>query len=334
VALTEFDIIRQFFMSDCFAADHPHLVKGPGDDAAILSLPDDHDLLVSVDTLNESVHFLPEAEPSLLAARCLAVNVSDLAAMGASPLGFTLALSLPQVNNSWLQAFSEGLAQAARDADCPLIGGDTTRGPLSITIQVHGMVPKGQALLRSGASAGDAVYVTGTLGDAAAALWWMQGDPRFSAKELSSSEEQYLLEAFYRPASRIPVGKALRGIASAALDLSDGLASDLQHILKASCVSGARIEARQLPVSDVLKQRVSRSDQIELAMGGGDDYELCVCIPPARITEAEMAVAALQVPFTRIGQLSNDPEMMVIASDGSTMDLKATGYHHFQSHSS
>ncbi len=334
MALTEFDIIRQFFMSESFAADHPHLVKGPGDDAAILSLPDDHDLLVSVDTLNESVHFLPDAEPSLLAARCLAVNVSDLAAMGASPLGFTLALSLPQVSVSWLQAFSEGLAQAARDADCPLIGGDTTRGPLSITIQVHGMVPRGQALLRSGASAGDAVYVTGTLGDAAAALWWMQGDSRFAAQGMNSSEEQHLLEAFYQPASRIAVGKALRGIASAALDLSDGLASDLRHILKASSVSGALIESGHLPVSEVLKQRVSRSHQIELAVGGGDDYELCVCIPPARIREAEAAVAALQVPFTRIGQLSNDPEMMVIASDGSIMDLKVTGYHHFQSHSS
>jgi len=287
--------------------------------------------VMSIDTLNESIHFPVNADPFLLAQRCLLVNLSDLAAMGAQPVAFTLAISLPSADESWLAAFSRGLAEIAQAYHCPLIGGDTTRGPLSITIQVHGNVPAGNALLRSGASAGDAVYVTGDLGDAAAALWWLLDDARLDRSALDARNIDALQQAFYQPDARISVGIALRGLASAALDISDGLASDLQHILKASACPalGAVIEADALPLSDTFRRCIPLTEQVALALSGGDDYELCVTVPVAKENAANAALKGLGVRFTRIGFIDEGEGIRIQTSSGQQHSLSLKGYNHF-----
>lgn len=329
MALGEFDLIRRFFASANLNFARAHVALGQGDDAAILSVPAGYQLVMSIDTLNESVHFPPDADPFLLAQRCLLVNLSDLAAMGAEPLAFTLAISLPRADEHWLQAFSHGLAQVASACQCPLVGGDTTRGPLSITIQVHGLVPAGQALLRSGARAGDAVYVTGDLGEAGAALWWLMQDARLLRQHLDHSGEQALLRAFYQPDARVNAGVALRGLASAALDISDGLVSDLQHILDASGGLGAVLDTQSVPVSAVVRTCIPESEQLRLALSAGDDYELCVCIPPQNEAAAITSMAALGVKFTRVGQLRAGQGIVLQWPDGRVQAPAWQGYAHF-----
>ncbi len=333
MALTEFELIRRYFATSTLAFDSPDVILGPGDDGAIIAVPPGQQLVMSMDTLNEAVHFPSGADPFLLAQRCLLVNLSDLAAMGAEPLGFTLALSMPQAEAGWLQAFSEGLAEIAVRERCPLLGGDTTKGPLSVTIQAHGSVPAGQAILRSGARPGDAIYVTGQLGDAAAALWWMLKDERFDDTLMDGAEEQALRQAFYQPESRIQAGIALRYLASAGLDISDGLASDLQHILQASSkdgrVPGAELYADKLPCSEVFRQRVRPDQQEALALSGGDDYELCVCIPPHAEQTACDAMQQLDIAFTRIGEVTSTAGLVVVGADGGRSALQSAGYLHF-----
>lgn len=334
VAATEFELIGRYFNQPGLVFDHPDVILGPGDDAAILTVPPGRHLVVSVDTLNVNVHFPDDASPALLAERCLRVNLSDLAAMGADPLGFTIALSLPAVSESWLQAFSEGLGQAAREFNCPLLGGDTTRGPLSVTITVHGHVPSGQALLRNGARPGDSIYVTGELGDAAAALWYLQTRPDFLARDISEAEHERWLQAFYRPQPRLAEGRALREIASATIDISDGLASDLAHLLEASTQAsgqptGAVIDTRQLPVSTDFRHRIASSQQISLALSGGDDYELCACIPSSQESAAVAALAATGTPFRRIGAVDSGPGIRLVDGSGREAALTVRGYCHF-----
>lgn len=333
MAQGEFDLIRRYFTQPSLNFKKASVVLGPGDDAAILSIPAGKQLVVSMDTLNESVHFPADADPFFLAQRCLLVNLSDLAAMGAEPLAFTLAVSLPEADESWLEAFSHGLSVVAHAYHCPLIGGDTTRGPLSVCIQVHGLVPDGKALLRSGANAGDAIYVTGELGDAAAALWWLMSDTRLNQRTVDRRTEQAFNQAFYQPDARINAGVALRGIASAVLDISDGLASDLQHILAASSSEsvslGAVIDSRLVPLSEVFKKSVPQHEQITLALSGGDDYELCVCVPQHLEEEARAALMLLAIPFTRIGQVTGQAGINLIGPDGSVQPLDCQGYNHF-----
>lgn len=332
MALNEFDLIRRFFASSALNFASEHVVLGPGDDAAILAVPAGYQLVMSIDTLNESVHFPRAADPCLLAQRCLLVNLSDLAAMGATPLAFTLAISLPESDEAWLSAFSQGLAQVAQAWQCPLIGGDTTRGPLAITIQVHGLVPAGQALLRSGARPGDAVYVTGELGDAGAALWWLLGDTRLVRSALGPDAEQVLQQAFYQPDARIHAGMALRGLASAALDISDGLVSDLQHILDASMHETplqAVLDVQAVPMSSVFCACVPRAEQLRLALSAGDDYELCVCIAPQHEASAVRRMADLGVRFTRIGELKPGHGVVLRWPDGHLQTPDWQGYNHF-----
>lgn len=336
MAATEFELIGRYFNQPGLVFDHPDVVLGPGDDAAILAVPPGRQLVVSVDTLNVNVHFPDDAAPALLAERCLRVNLSDLAAMGAEPLGFTLALSLSDVSGNWLQAFSEGLGQVAREFGCPLVGGDTTRGPLSMTVTVHGHVPAGQALLRSGARPGDSIYVTGELGNAAAALWYLQARPDFQALDISEAEHERWLQAFYRPQPRLAEGRLLREIASAAIDISDGLASDLAHILEASAQAsgqpmGAVIDSRELPMSTDFRHRVATSRQVSLALSGGDDYELCVCIPPDQEAAAVAALAATATPFRRVGVVGSTPGIRLIDNSGREAPLAVKGYLHFDS---
>jgi len=331
VALGEFELIRRYFAAPELAFAHADVVAGVGDDGAILTLPPGFQLVMSIDTLNESIHFPANADPFLLAQRCLLVNLSDLAAMGAQPVAFILAISLPSANETWLAAFSRGLAKIAQAHRCPLIGGDTTRGPLSITIQAHGKVPAGNALLRSGASAGDVVYVTGDLGDAAAALWWLLDDARLNRSALDARDIDALQQAFYQPDARINVGIALRGLASAALDISDGLASDLQHILAASAYPalGAVIEADALPLSDTFRRCIPVTEQAALALSGGDDYELCVTVPVAKENAAIAALKGLGVRFTRIGYIDEGEGIRIQTSSGQQHPLSLTGYNHF-----
>jgi thiamine-monophosphate kinase len=338
VAQGEFDLIRRYFAQPALNFKKASVLLGPGDDAAILSIPAGKQLVVSVDTLNESVHFPADADPFLLAQRCLLVNLSDLAAMGAEPLAFTLAISLPKPDENWLAAFSGGLAVVAQAYQCPLIGGDTTQGPLSVTIQVHGLVPTGKALLRSGAKPGDAIYVTGELGDAAAALWWLMSDTRLNHRALTRPAEHVLNQAFYQPDARINAGIALRGRASAVLDISDGIASDLRHILDASSTAemtlGAVLDSRLLPLSDVFKNSVPDEETIKLALSGGDDYELCVCVSEAMEDEARAAMALLDIRFTRIGTViactgTSEANIQLIHADGSSHVLDWQGYNHF-----
>jgi len=333
VALAEFELIRQYFTTAGLTFARPGIVLGPGDDCALLELPAGTQLAMSMDTLNQDVHFPAGADAAELAQRCLRVNLSDLAAMGAEPLGFTLALSLPAVDEHWLQGFSEGLATCAAQYQCSLLGGDTTRGPLAITIQVHGLVPAGQALRRAGASVGDAIYVTGTLGDAALAVPYLTQQPGFDMTALSAADRASLQAAFYQPVPRTEAGIALRGLASAALDISDGLASDLNHILQASTgpnvTPGAIIESARVPVSDVFARLVPDAEQLPMALGGGDDYELCVTVPPQHEAQAQAALQALGLKFTRIGEVVASSGIMLRGSDGDPRPLPFSGYRHF-----
>ncbi|MDO9521355.1 MAG: thiamine-phosphate kinase [Pseudohongiella sp.] len=338
MAQGEFNLIRRYFAQPALNFKKASVLLGPGDDAAILSIPAGKQLVVSMDTLNESVHFPADADPFLLAQRCLLVNLSDLAAMGAEPLAFTLSISLPEPDENWLEAFSQGLAVVANAYQCPLIGGDTTRGPMSVCIQVHGLVPAGKALLRSGAKSGDAIYVTGELGDAAAALWWLMSDTRLNQRALSRPSEQVLNQAFYQPDARINAGVALRDCASAMLDISDGLASDLRHILRASSTDtnslGAVLDSRLLPLSDIFRTMVPEQEQIKLALSGGDDYELCVCVPASRETDARAAMAVLGIRFTRVGTVVDcvgidQAGIQLVDAEGAIKALDWQGYTHF-----
>ncbi|MEZ5503908.1 MAG: thiamine-phosphate kinase [Halioglobus sp.] len=245
-----------------------------GDDCAILRLDAGERLAVSVDTMVAGVHFPLDSAPEDTGFRAVAAAASDLAAMGARPLGMTLALTLPAVDAPWLQAFSGGLAAAVRAYRLPLVGGDTTRGPLTISVQVMGALPLDQALLRGGARAGDAVYVSGTLGDAAGALAILQGQWR-----PAPAHARFLLARFNRPADRIDLGRHLLGRATAAIDVSDGLLADAGHIAAAS---GVRIslDSDLLPLSPALSSHGNRETTLQWALTGGDDYELCFCLPP------------------------------------------------------
>ncbi len=324
VAVAEFDIIARYFAQADLGFTTQNIALGIGDDCALLSLPVNSEMAISTDMLLEGVHFPATADPFLLAQRSLLVNLSDLAAMGATPIGFTLAISLPAIDEQWLQEFCKGLTKVAQAHACPLIGGDTTRGPLSVCITVHGWVPKGEALKRSGAQAGDLICVTGFLGDAAAALAVIQG----KSNTLTEVDQASLLEAYYTPKSCVAAGQALRGLASSAIDISDGLASDLRHILKASN-KGAKVRLDTLPMSSAFCSATPTADRVILALGGGDDYELCFTVAEKNFAEAESRLRQLGVPVSRIGEINTGADLQWLASDGNVVELDVQGYTHF-----
>lgn len=268
----EFDLIRRYFLPLAQQPRDRTLVMGPGDDCAIQRPTPDSDLVFSIDTLVEGVHFPEHYPPEHLGWRALAVAVSDLAAMGAEPHCYTLALTLPVASESWLRGFASGLARASQAFGIALAGGDTTRGPLTITVQVHGSVPTGTAITRSGALSGDLVCVSGTLGDAGAALKWLD-------TEHVGPEARAVLERYHHPFPPLLLGQSLRGRASAAIDVSDGLLADLSHILESSGVA-ASVDAGKLPLSDALVYLAQGQNAVELALTAGDDYELCVTVHP------------------------------------------------------
>lgn len=318
----EFQLIQQFFQREQAEQPAEGVLLGIGDDCALLQIPAGQQLAVSVDTLVSGVHFPVDADPELIAERALRTNLSDLAAMGADPLWFTLALTLPQADEAWLRSFSRGLFACAREFGIALVGGDTTSGPLAITIQVMGATGPGQALRRDGANVGDFVLVTNTLGDGAAALAAIQARASFKPEH-----NAYLRERFYRPVPRLRESHLIRGVASAALDISDGLVADLQHICTASDL-GAVIDVENLPLSVALLGMDNRAQAYEWALSGGDDYELCFTVAPDKMADIAMLIAQGQLNATVIGEMV--PGQGVICEyQGEPFALACAGYQHF-----
>jgi thiamine-monophosphate kinase len=297
---------------------------GVGDDCALLAPAPGMQLAVSCDMLVEGRHFFPDADPRALGHKSLAVNLSDLAACGAQPLAFTLALALPAADDAWLAPFAAGLLALADEHGCELVGGDTTRGPLNICITVFGEVPAGQALLRSGARAGDDVFASGTLGDARLALQALRGEIALAPADLQAARAR--LE---RPTPRVALGLALRGVASSAIDISDGLAGDLGHILAQSGV-GARLEADALLATMAAPvQAVPAERRLECVLAGGDDYELAFTAPPQRRDAVARAARAAGVPVTRIGRIEAEPGLRVVDARGEPVPQRFVSFDHF-----
>nr|WP_315079099.1 thiamine-phosphate kinase [uncultured Kosakonia sp.] len=325
MACGEFSLIARYF--DRVRTSRRDVETGIGDDCALLNVPEKQTLAISVDTLVAGNHFLPDIDPADLAWKAMASNLSDLAAMGADPAWLTLALTLPEADEAWLQAFSDSLFEQISYYDMQLIGGDTTRGPLSMTIGIHGYVPAGRALKRSGAKPGDWIYVTGTPGDSAAGLAILQN--RLTVSD--SDDAAYLKKRHLRPTARVLQGQALRNLASSAIDLSDGLISDLGHILKASGF-GARIDLDAIPLSDAMRRHVEPDQALRWALSGGEDYELCFTVPELNRGALDVAIGQLGAPFTCIGQMGADGEGLYFTREGKAVTLDWKGYDHFAAH--
>jgi len=319
----EFDLIAKHFTRAT-----PGAVLGVGDDCALLAPTPGMQLAVSTDMLLEGRHFSPQDSPAGLGHKSLAVNLSDLAAMGATPRWATLAIALPEENDAWLTAFARGFFRMADQHGIELVGGDTTRGALTLSITVIGEVPPGQALRRDGAQAGDDVWVSGTIGSAALALAYRQG--RLFMEQVDAAK---VLPALYLPTPRVELGIALRGIANSAIDISDGLLGDLGHILERSSVGasaiGAKLEFAALPTLPVVQAYLHEAVARDCVLAGGDDYELCFTAPADKRDTVAAAAHSAGVAVTRIGRITAEPGLTVIGTDGQPMAFKHTGYDHF-----
>lgn len=322
MAMTEFDLIRRFFQREKILDPEDGVLLGIGDDCALLQLAADEQLAVSVDTLVAGVHFPADAEAEVIAERALRVNLSDLAAMGAEPRWFTLALTLPSADEDWVRRFSRGLFHTADTFRCQLVGGDTTRGPLSLTLQVMGAVKAAQAMRRDGANPGDYVLVTHCLGDGAAALAAIQG-----RLILPEEHREYLWQRFYRPQPRLEEAKLIRPFASAALDISDGLVADLGHLCRASDVA-AVIHVEALPLSPAVLSLNDVDQARRWALSGGDDYELCFTVAPEHLADIARLIAEGKLHATVIGEVM--PGAGVTCElEGEPFNVSKTGYQHF-----
>ena len=314
----EFDLIARHFTRAT-----PGAVLGVGDDCALLAPTPGMQLAVSSDMLLEGSHFSPQDSPAGIGHKSLAVNLSDLAAMGATPRWATLAIALPEADDAWLTAFARGFFRMADQHGIELVGGDTTRGALTISITVIGEVPPDQALRRDGAQPGDDVWVSGTIGSAALALAYRQG--RLFMEQIDAAR---VLPALYLPTPRVELGIALRGVASSAIDISDGLLADLGHILERSQV-GARLEFAALPTLPVAQAYLHEKVARDCVLAGGDDYELCFTAPPERRDAVAAAAQSAGVAVTRIGRIAAEPGLSVIDADGQRLQFDKTGYDHF-----
>ena len=317
MALGEFELIRRFF-AECDPTRSDTRL-GIGDDAALLQCAAGMELAVTVDTLVAGVHFLPDVDPFSLGHKALAVNLSDLAAMGAEPAWCTLALTLPEAEAAWLHGFADGFLGLARRHGVELVGGDTTRGPLSITIQAMGQVPIGQALKRSGARPGELIYVSGPLGGAGLGLKLRLGQ--------ADRDEPTALAALERPEPRLALGLALRQLATACIDISDGLAADLGHLLTTSG-AGATLVYEDLPLSDAVRNHIATNGDFTLPLCAGDDYELCFTVPPGRRVETDRLLGQLGLTGGAIGQIEAAPGLRILRH-GEALPLHRPGYQHF-----
>jgi thiamine-monophosphate kinase len=296
---------------------------GIGDDAALLAVPSGQELVVAIDTLVEGVHFPPVTTAADIGWKALAVNLSDLAAMGATPAWALLALTLPSADAAFIDDLASGFAQLAQPYRLALVGGDTTRGPLTLSVAVHGFVPPGKALLRAGAQVGDAIFVTGTLGDAAAGLRLVQ--QRHGGDDARAS---FLINRLNRPTPRVAAGLALRGLAHACIDVSDGLLADLGHICEASKV-GAQIDATALPRSSALLDLFDDASARDFALSGGDDYELCFTVPSRHAAAVQADLARLGCGITRIGQIVPEHGIKLRDERGRWLEPEHRGWDHF-----
>lgn len=317
--MDEFDLIDQLIAPHAGVRDD--VVLGIGDDGAILRPPAGEELVVVADTLVAGAHFPLNMTAADIGYRAVAVNLSDIAAMGAEPRWATLALTMPTAEAAWLSAFIQGLTEALSAADVALVGGDTTRGPLTVTVQIIGSVPTGLALTRHGARPGDVIYVTGTLGDAAAGLKIMQAG---GARDQNAA---FLEARFRRPSARLECGRLARGIASGCIDISDGLLADLGHVAQRSGC-GVTIEAARLPLSPALRATHELAAARLLAATGGDDYELCFAVSPLRIAEFERMLAPVCAGQS-IGVMERGTGVRLLDAKGTPIEVPSTGYRHF-----
>ncbi len=310
MSLSEFGIIERYFSAGALV--NPINKLGIGDDCALLQVPENYRLAVTTDTMVEGVHFFAGADPYQLGHKLLAVNLSDLAAMGAEPVAVTLALTLPRADESWLRAFSAGFLQLAERYSIDLIGGDTTSGPLTLTVQAMGIVPQNVDMRRSGAKVGDLVYMTGNLGDAGLGLKIRQGH--------WCKDSELALRRFDTPEPRVVEGQAIRAIAHACIDLSDGLASDLGHILTQSGV-GAQLSWDAIPLSEPVRRYIEATGDWKMPLAAGDDYELCFTVAPE-------ASAEISIQASCIGVIERESGLRLQRA-GSVTSLAKMGYEHF-----
>ncbi|OLS60808.1 thiamine-phosphate kinase [Pseudomonas putida] len=316
----EFELIRQFFAAAPCAQGGEGIALGIGDDCALLAPAPGEQLAISTDTLVAGVHFPAVSDPFLLGQRSLAVAASDLAAMGATPLAFTLALTLAETDPDWLRDYARGLSQMARQCGLTLVGGDTTRGPLSLTMTVFGRVPAGQALTRGGAQVGDLVCVGGELGNAAGALPLVLGE-----RQADATLSEPLLSHYWSPSPQIALGQALRGKATAALDISDGLLADCGHIALASAV-GLRLELESLPLSAALTGFLGVDGARQAALTGGDDYVIAFTLPPAELD----GLLADGWPVHVVGRVEAGSGVRLQDAEGRDITPAVRGYQHFR----
>jgi thiamine-monophosphate kinase len=314
MSLGEFELIARYFAAHDARSD---VLLGIGDDAAVLACSPERRLVVAMDSIVEGIHFLSDADPYDIGYRALAVNLSDIAAMGAIPSWMTLSLSLPNAQESWLERFSAGLLELARAHDVALIGGDTVKGPLVVTVQIGGWVETDRWLTRSGACPGDAIFVSGTPGEAAAGLQLLK------TRTPRSDVVDFLRDRFLRPAPRIALGRQLRLLASAAMDVSDGLLTDLDKLCAASHCA-AQLALESLPASAPMHQLFDHASCVDYALAGGDDYEILFTVP----AEAEHLIADLSVPCTRIGVITPGKGVECLLN-GQTVQIARRGFDHF-----
>ncbi|WP_295542845.1 thiamine-phosphate kinase [uncultured Thiohalocapsa sp.] len=315
--MSEFHLIRRYLTGVGAARDD--VLVDVGDDCALLRVPAGQALAVGIDTLVAGVHFLPDTDPESLGWKALAVNLSDLAAVGAEPAWATMALTLPEADAAWLAALARGFGALAAAQAVRLVGGDVTRGPLTITVQAHGFVPDGRALRRNGARPGDIIGVSGTIGDAGLALRrLLAGEP----------VDEALRRRLERPTPRVALGERLRDVATSAIDLSDGLLADLGHVLEASGC-GARVELARLPLADQVAAVVAPHDDWMLPLASGDDYELCFTLPRAAAAQLPALAAAAGCPLTIIGEIESGDGLRCLRTDGSLWRGHGGGYDHF-----
>ena len=317
--MSEFSLIQKYFTRAT-----PSAVLGVGDDAALVRVSAGMELAISTDMLVSGTHFFPDADPFMLGHKALAVNISDMAAMGAQPRWVTLAIALPVEDEAWLERFSAGFFALADEYNVELIGGDTTHGPLNLSVTIMGEVPPGKALRRDGAQVGDEIWVSGKLGDAALALAQMNGRVKLDDASFAA-----IVPALHLPIPRVSLGIALRGIAHSAIDISDGLLGDLGHILQSSGMA-AEIQFDKLPVSVYLQPYMTQALGKQCLLAGGDDYELCFTASASMHDEINKLSAHLNLPLTCIGKIAAGSGCKVYAADGSVMTIKETGYEHFE----
>jgi thiamine-monophosphate kinase len=327
--LNEFDLINKYFANNTFV--RKDVIMGIGDDAAVTQIPENQLLVTTTDTLVESVHFLPNTSANSLAHKAIAVNLSDLASMGAEPSWISLSLSMPDANESWMQGFSQKIAELTEYYSVQLIGGDTVKGPLSITITAQGIVPPESILRRDGAKNGDWIFVTGTLGDAGAGLDILKG--KLKIEDIAARD--YLVSRHRCPTPRVLAGTTLRRLASACIDISDGLLQDVMHIATASG-TGVLIDLEKLPISEELGKNVDKLEQaLAYATQSGDDYELLFTVPEEHRTSVQTALDSYAISHTCIGQMTGAVGKLDVRLSEAPYDCGdaalAHGYQHFTS---